>query len=567
MADDGADYEDEFEDDEFETSTPGLLQLVGVSNDEVGASIQNALNSATNEEIEAAAALAGTKGFVEVCKAAVNAAKDKTTVAAAALLASCVHGHVRLLEALVNNSVELGFAPEVLHQVRDSRGGTVLHVAAEKGHANIIMTLLEQKVSTTTTNEAGLTAADIAKQAGHLDICAVLGSSSMPTVSAEPEPAEVPATAAPSPSGDDWLKSSPALPAVAEVPLVEEAAEMPVELPAEVPVELPAEIPEAAPVESPTNMPPSPAKSVKVVEEQPEPAPTTRAPPAPKKPAQPERASSEPPGMMARTAPVDNFRDDSDGLPARSSNPLFGQGVVSGSRSTPFMVSFSQYKTCPKWSFRSRDHLPKRQRKFDAPGPGAYSLTNVDKFKYSGGPGFGFGKGPRFLGDAGYQAQPGPGQYSPNDPNLIAGAKFGFGTSLRSASKSTVHETPPPGTYDVKGGVGSGCGYTQRGKPKPLVEMGMDSPGPGAYNPSMKVFEHGARFSFGNASRDGGGPTGNDLNCPGPGAYQVQKTLGHHAPKFSIVSRPLGWDSAGSSAVRRMPGPGAYNAHITSFGY
>ena len=27
----------------------------------------------------------------------------------------------------------------------------------------------------------------------------------------------------------------------------------------------------------------------------------------------------------------------------------YGQGVVSGSRSTPFMVSFSQYKTCPKW--------------------------------------------------------------------------------------------------------------------------------------------------------------------------------------------------------------------------
>jgi hypothetical protein len=268
---------------------------------------------------------------------------------------------------------------------------------------------------------------------------------------------------------------------------------------------------------------------------------------------------------MARSQ--DDFRNDSDGLAHKRSNPLYGQGVVSGSRSTPFMVSFSQYRTCPKWSFRSRDNLPKRQRKFDAPGPGAYSLANADKFKYSGGPGFGFGKGPRFLNDGGYQAQPGPGQYSPSDPTLVNGAKYGFGTSLRTVAKSTVHETPPPGTYDVKGGVGSGIGYSQRGKPKPMVEMGMDSPGPGAYNPSMKVFEHGARFSFGNASRDGGGPTGNDLNCPGPGAYAVQKTVGHNKPKFSIVSRPLGWDTAGSSSLRRQPGPGAYNAHITSFGY
>jgi hypothetical protein len=321
----------------------------------------------------------------------------------------------------------------------------------------------------------------------------------------------------------------------------------------------PEEVPEEEPVVSP-------AKSVKVMEE---PAAFEEVPPqnAQKKfQKEPERAASEPPGMrMARSQ--DDFRNDSDGLAHKRSNPLYGQGVVSGSRSTPFMVSFSQYRTCPKWSFRSRDNLPKRQRKFDAPGPGAYSLANADKFKYSGGPGFGFGKGPRFLNDSGYQAQPGPGQYSPSDPTLVNGAKYGFGTSLRTVAKSTVHETPPPGTYDVKGGVGSGVGYSQRGKPKPLVEMGMDSPGPGAYNPSMKVFEHGARFSFGNASRDGGGPTGNDLNCPGPGAYQVNKTLGHHAPKFSIVSRPLGWDTAGSSSVRRMPGPGAYNAHITSFGY
>jgi hypothetical protein len=276
------------------------------------------------------------------------------------------------------------------------------------------------------------------------------------------------------------------------------------------------------------------------------------------------RAVSEPPGM-SRTA--ENFRDENTGLASSRRNPLYGQGVVSGSRSTPFMVSFSQYKTCPKWSFRSRDHLPKRQRKFDSPGPGAYNMANADKFKYPGGPGFGFGKGPRFIGDAAMQAQPGPGQYSPSDPNLHAGARYGFGTSLRTAAKSTVHETPPPGTYDVKTGIGTGSGFTQRGKPKPLAEAGMDSPGPGAYNPSMKVYEHGARFSFGNASRDSGSEnTAHKLNCPGPGAYAVTKTLGHGAAKFSIVSRPLGWDSA-PAGNRRQPGPGAYNAHITSFGY
>ena len=29
-------------------------------------------------------------------------------------------------------------------------------------------------------------------------------------------------------------------------------------------------------------------------------------------------------------------------------------------------------------------------------------------------------------------------RYSPSDPNLIAGAKYGFGTSLRTVAKSTV---------------------------------------------------------------------------------------------------------------------------------
>merc|ERR1711865_427356 len=158
----------------------------------------------------------------------------------------------------------------------------------------------------------------------------------------------------------------------------------------------------------------------------------------------------------------------------------------------------------------------------------------------------------------------GPGQYSPFDPSAAHGAKFGFGTSLRDPAKSTVHGTPPPGTYDQKGGIGTGPGYTQRGKPKPVLEKGMEAPGPGAYTPSMKVFEHGARFSFGNAGRDGI-TKGSELNCPGPGAYQVCNAIGAEKAKFSIVSRPLGWDTPQGNG--RNPGPGSYNAHITSFGY
>merc|ERR1711964_483702 len=93
------------------------------------------------------------------------------------------------------------------------------------------------------------------------------------------------------------------------------------------------------------------------------------------------------------------------------------------------------------------------------------------------------------------------GEYDPHDPHAGHGARFSFGSGTRAIRLPPTH-TPPPGTYDVKSSLGEGHrGFTQRGKPKPLPERGNESPGPGAYLPSMKFFEHGARVSFGNAAR------------------------------------------------------------------
>lgn len=157
---------------------------------------------------------------------------------------------------------------------------------------------------------------------------------------------------------------------------------------------------------------------------------------------------------------------------------------------------------------------------------------------------------------------PGPGAYNPVDPMHAHGARVGFGRSVRGGETGTAQETPPPGTYNVKSSIGSGRGYTQRGKPKPMSELGAESPGPGAYNPSMKPWMHGSRISFGNAGRN---MVDKKSLTPGPGAYKVRQEPGQGGA-YSLVSRPLGWD-APQGSVARLPGPGQYNAHITSFGY
>lgn len=470
-----------------------------------------------------------------------------------------------------------------------------LHAAAGGGHDSCVMLLLELGTNPLARSSSGQTPADVAQAAGHLGLVAVLRDSESkapePAGAGAPAPELAPAAAAPAaPTAAESLESltatkAPPAAAEAEAPKEEPAAaasfvedppsptspqpEPPSPSPdGPVPVSEPAS-PDGPPEDTPQSPDAQQGSPAPDVQKAAAPTPT---PKAAKKPAAKQKAAgaganaarmrkSNSDGKMTQTA--DKFRSESVDAPATRRHPLYNQGIVSGTRSMPYMTSFSGYKSSPKWSFRNRDSLPQKQRKFDQPGPGAYTVTNVDKFKYGGGARFGFGTGPRFQADV--TKLPGPGAYSPFDPALSHGARFGFGTSLRSAGKSTVHETPPPGTYDIRSDMGRGKSWTARGKPKPIVEAGLESPGPGAYTPNMKVYEHGARFSFGNAGREGLVKS-SERECPGPGAYMVSKTLGHDSQKFSIVSRPLGWD-APSTETRRSPGPGSYNAHITSFGY
>merc|ERR1719313_2973122 len=130
------------------------------------------------------------------------------------MLGACVHNRLMTLQTLAKNADLV--PPETVHQVRDGQGGSLLHVAASKGYDEIVLLLLEDiKLSTTVVNDAQLTHADMAKQAGHLQIAAALGGSKRQTGA---EPTTPVAEAAPAPTNEPAADPAPAPPAAAPEP-------------------------------------------------------------------------------------------------------------------------------------------------------------------------------------------------------------------------------------------------------------------------------------------------------------------------------------------------------------
>jgi len=171
----------------------------------------------------------------------------------------------------------------------------------------------------------------------------------------------------------------------------------------------------------------------------------------------------------------------------------------------------STNKTSPKWTIRSR--LTAKDRAQSAPGPGAYGFTSAEKDKFSRTPAFGFGSscrdGRAFVG------QPGPGAYTPIDPNWTQ-KKVNFGSEKRLGLGSRS-STPGPGTYDTRGGMeGLHKSFSGRFDGGALGKRSL-TPGPGQYNPNRnQVSESEPRWGFGSASRPnllGASKT------PGPGTY------------------------------------------------
>lgn len=241
-------------------------------------------------------------------------------------------------------------------------------------------------------------------------------------------------------------------------------------------------------------------------------------------------------------------------------------GVLKG---PTYMTAHSKWAASPKWSlgFKPKSTLVKPEV---GPSPGTYDLPPTERSKYKTCPRFGFGVGSRFgLSENAVKQNPGPGSYQPKDPKLSIGTKVGFGTSVRSSmANSGKMFFPGPGAYELRNTMGSGLMFTAKGKqPTSYLSRSQSVPGPGAYSPST-------RFTFGEAPKCGFGTSSRDSEAarasrtqgnPGPGAYEMQYQggIGRDSKKFSATSRRRVHDL--NSYL--TPGPGAYNAHVTSFGY
>jgi hypothetical protein len=225
------------------------------------------------------------------------------------------------------------------------------------------------------------------------------------------------------------------------------------------------------------------------------------------------------------------------------------------SRSAPLITTLSNVKSSPKWSMRGRFETKMRHT---APGPGAYPIVSQDKTtKYTTPPSFAFGSSVRD-GKFGHQI-PGPGQYTPFDPNMTT-PKYGFGTAGRGGlgRKSNY---PGPGTYEPTSG-NDGPRFTAAGR-RDRSSKAPATPGPGAYKPNLDAaYDAGPKWGFGSSARTG---MMTMSGTPGPGTYSLGSTLGGaphlaSAPKYSMKPRrPMGKSQSG-------PGPGAHGGAFTQFG-
>merc|ERR1719235_2219583 len=152
------------------------------------------------------------------------------------------------------------------------------------------------------------------------------------------------------------------------------------------------------------------------------------------------------------------------------------------------------------------------------PGPGTYGAGNVERLgRVRSTPSFSFGAAS--VRDP-IRKIPGPGEYTPYDPNW----------STRPKSLGLESKMPGPGQYEGDAAhnaasslgkipISFGRGKPSNGRPQPKS----DTPGPGSYLPShSQTCKSLPTFGFGTASR-----SREELyvasQCPGPATYQQYK--------------------------------------------
>lgn len=165
------------------------------------------------------------------------------------------------------------------------------------------------------------------------------------------------------------------------------------------------------------------------------------------------------------------------------------------------------------------------------PGPGAHSVVNFERFKYSDPVRHSFGAAPRGRPNPIRQSGPGPGAYG----------------IQRSADEE-------------------GPAVTMVGKYRKRGVLNYDEPGPGAYEPTMVLCGPSApSVGFATSLRQDFYPK-EDKGIPAPGTYDVMKQnpVGSDCLAFSMAGKRKRHDL--TAHLYAGPGPGFYN-HGSTFGY
>lgn len=213
------------------------------------------------------------------------------------------------------------------------------------------------------------------------------------------------------------------------------------------------------------------------------------------------------------------------------------------SKKSQRITHLSTARSAPTWTFGAKTGAGAlgQGAKSSGQDPGKYGAPSTD-LKYSRLPNVSFGTAEQRPGGGASRRraednkkqhdEPGPGSYSPLDPNQTR-SQFGFGTASRMP-KNKKSAAPPPGTYEV-----SGAGLSKKGVMMASRMAGgrsMSVPGPGAYTSSIDYTKESSP-SIGMV-KDKRRPLVLDTKVPGPGTYGAPGSLtGWGAPAFSMKGK------------------------------
>lgn len=221
--------------------------------------------------------------------------------------------------------------------------------------------------------------------------------------------------------------------------------------------------------------------------------------------------------------------------------PAVFQLTIGGMSSKHKIHTSSRVRSSPQFSVASR---VERKEPEAAPGPGKYGSPGLEQTRVRA-LSYGFGSSVRDSNKSfkDKPAIPGPGSYTPYDPNaFIQKTVFGSGSRLPVKKPSGV---PPPGTYP-KDSTLVKRDITMLGRY--AGKQASTSPAPGHYTPSFnQVYEEKLRPHMDTKEDRSKAETFKSKtwrsSAPDPGRYNQLPELGAHkvmsksAPSFSFGAR------------------------------